>query len=95
MGFWNWIRFRRQKPAETPSSEAPQTSGCVFCADPVHAALIDLGVVGPKDCFLLQCPKCEQYWGGHGYQLHYRWAFTPEEAAEHFPGIRDRQMGTP
>jgi hypothetical protein len=90
MGIWNWLLFGRRESAETPSTKA-----CGFCSDPVNAALIDLDVEGPKDCFLQQCPQCGQYWGGHGYQLHFRWAFTPEEAAQHFPGIREGLKSSP
>lgn len=90
MGFWNWFGSSRQ---DSEAAHAP--SKCEFCSEPENAALLDLDVEGPRDCFLQQCPVCGQYWGGHGYQLHFRWAFTPEEAAEYFPGIRTSMGSDP
>jgi hypothetical protein len=83
MGLLNWLFSRRAS-----RSEATLPPKCAFCSEPVSAKLVEFDLEGPPDCFLLQCPECGQYWGGHGYTRHFRWQLTPEEAASHFPGLK-------
>lgn len=61
---------------------------CDFCRDPIAAkgSLEDLGIAGPKDCYLLRCPKCGQFWGGYGYTPHYLCKLSQDEVSRDFPG---------
>lgn len=83
MGFFDWLRFRRPKPLQVLSE-----AKCAFCADPIKVKdlLEDLGVPGPKDCYLLRCPKCGQCFGGYGYTPQCLWELSAEEVARYFPG---------
>ena len=90
MWFWNWFGLRRQH-----SEAAHSPSECDFSSEPENAELIDLNLEGPEDCFLQQFPACGEFWGGHGYQLHFRWAFSPEEASEYFPALRTGRVSDP
>lgn len=60
-------------------------TNCSFCIAPTAASLEDLGVNGPKACYLLRCPRCGQYWAGYAYQPHLLWALTLDEVARDFP----------
>lgn len=82
MGFWCWLLGRRQA-----APEATSPTECAYCSDAGSARLQDYDLEGPKDCYLGRCPACGQYWGGHGYTPHFRWALSPQEAAEFFPGL--------
>jgi hypothetical protein len=78
MRLLDWLR-PRHPPAPEP---APW---CAFCVDPVTAELDELAADPANSTYLCRCPECGQYWGGHGYTPHYRWEFTPAEAAKFFP----------
>jgi hypothetical protein len=80
MGFFDWL-FAREK------SKGVAAEPCVFCHDPIAAkwSLDDLGVPGPKDCYLLRCPKCGRFWGGYACTPQILYELTLDEVKRDFP----------